>query len=88
MFVVPVGAVFAFTAICVGFPGAPSGFGATIDIYTILPVLIIMSFCSFFLLLIVLYCRIEVFEPVEGRQLTKSSAKPIRKRLLEYWFPY
>ncbi|KDR69106.1 hypothetical protein GALMADRAFT_934530 [Galerina marginata CBS 339.88] len=45
MFVVPVGAVFAFTTIRTGFPGAPSGFGATIDLFTILPVLVIMSLC-------------------------------------------
>ncbi|KAF9002184.1 hypothetical protein BDQ17DRAFT_1542485 [Cyathus striatus] len=61
MFVVPVGAVFAFTTIRAGFPGAPSGFGATIDLFTILPVLIIMSLCSFFLLLVVLYRRIGAY---------------------------
>jgi len=58
MFVVPVGALFAFTTIRAAFPGAPSGFGATIDLYTILPVLVIMSLCSFFLLIVVLYRRI------------------------------
>ncbi|KAF9522924.1 hypothetical protein CPB83DRAFT_863762 [Crepidotus variabilis] len=88
MFVVPVGAVFAFTAIRVGFPGAPSGFGASIDIYTILPVLIIMSFCSFFLLLIVLYRRIEVFGPAEGVVRAQSSTKSMREKLIDYWFPY
>ncbi|KAF8992226.1 hypothetical protein BDQ17DRAFT_1546559 [Cyathus striatus] len=65
MFVVPVGAVFAFTTIRAGFPGAPSGFGATIDLFTILPVLIIMSLCSFFLLLIILYRRIGIYVNID-----------------------
>ncbi|KAJ2919396.1 hypothetical protein MD484_g1039, partial [Candolleomyces efflorescens] len=59
MFVVPVGALFAFTSIRANLPGAPDGFGTTLDMFSILPVLIIMSFCSFALLLIVLYRRIS-----------------------------
>ncbi|KAF8165647.1 hypothetical protein B0H34DRAFT_247113 [Crassisporium funariophilum] len=58
MFVVPVGSLFAFTSIRASLPGAPSGFGTTIDLYTILPVLVVMSICSSFLLLVVLYRRI------------------------------
>ncbi|KDR67422.1 hypothetical protein GALMADRAFT_1086258 [Galerina marginata CBS 339.88] len=58
MFVVPIGALFAFSSIRANLPGAPAGFGATIDMFTIVPVLVIMSACSFFLLLIVLYRRI------------------------------
>ncbi|KAF8804302.1 hypothetical protein BYT27DRAFT_7194475 [Phlegmacium glaucopus] len=65
MFVVPVGALFAFTSIRANLPGAPAGFGATIDLFTILPVLIIMSFCSFSLLLIIL-CRRISQETVRG----------------------
>ncbi|KDR72369.1 hypothetical protein GALMADRAFT_159048, partial [Galerina marginata CBS 339.88] len=63
MFVVPVGALFAFTSVRANLPGAPVGFGATIDLFTILPVLIIMSLCiasqSFTLLLVILYRRIR-----------------------------
>ncbi|KAF8965066.1 hypothetical protein BDZ97DRAFT_1813442 [Flammula alnicola] len=59
MFVVPVGAVFAFTSIRTNFPGAPSGFGTTLDMYSTLPFLVIMSFCSFTLLLLILYRRIH-----------------------------
>ncbi|KAH9484382.1 hypothetical protein JR316_0003863 [Psilocybe cubensis] len=59
LFVVPVGAVFAFSSVRSNLPGAPAGFGATIDLYTILPVLVIMSFCSVALLLTVLYRRIK-----------------------------
>ncbi|KAF9551922.1 hypothetical protein CPC08DRAFT_768606 [Agrocybe pediades] len=79
MFVVPVGATFAFTSIRANLPGAPPGFGTTIgailcfspldydwsmlslftaDIFTTLPVLVIMSLCSFSLLLMTLYRRI------------------------------
>ncbi|KAF9556118.1 hypothetical protein CPC08DRAFT_820643 [Agrocybe pediades] len=59
MFVVPIGTLFAFTSIRANLPGSPSGFGTTIDIYTILPVLIIMSFCSVSLLLTILYQRVR-----------------------------
>ncbi|PPQ81255.1 hypothetical protein CVT26_015074 [Gymnopilus dilepis] len=45
MFVVPVGALFAFSSIRANLPGAPTGFGAAIDLFTIIPVLVIMSFC-------------------------------------------
>jgi len=59
MFVVPVGAVFAFTSIRANFPGAPDGFGTKLDMYSTLPFLVIMSFCSFTLLLLILYRRIH-----------------------------
>ncbi|KAF9557530.1 hypothetical protein CPC08DRAFT_775037 [Agrocybe pediades] len=63
IFIVVVGVanctLFAFTSIRANLPGAPSGFGTTIDSYTILPVLIIMSFCSVGLLLTILYLRIR-----------------------------
>ncbi|KAF8875340.1 hypothetical protein CPB84DRAFT_1796607 [Gymnopilus junonius] len=59
MFVVPVGALFAFSSIRSNLPGAPTGFGATIDTFTILPVLVIMGLCSFTLLVVILYRRID-----------------------------
>ncbi|KDR77571.1 hypothetical protein GALMADRAFT_138660 [Galerina marginata CBS 339.88] len=66
MFVLPLGAVFAFTSIRANFPGAPSGFGTTLDTYSTLPVLVIMSFCSSSLILLILYRRIQR-QNVEGR---------------------
>ncbi|KAF8991241.1 hypothetical protein BDQ17DRAFT_1413775 [Cyathus striatus] len=59
IFVVPVGALFAFTSVRVNLPGAPPGFGTTMDLYSTLPVLIIISLCSVFLLLTILLWRIK-----------------------------
>jgi len=59
MFVVPVGALFAFTSVRANLPGAPAGFGAAIDFFSILPVLVILALSSAFLLLVVLSRRIQ-----------------------------
>ncbi|KAF8652148.1 hypothetical protein AX16_004534 [Volvariella volvacea WC 439] len=45
VFVLPTASLFAFTTIRENLPGAPDGFGAAIDLYSIVPVLIIMSIC-------------------------------------------
>jgi hypothetical protein len=42
--VIPVGTLFAFTQLRATLPGAPAGFGATIDFVGILPCLALMSF--------------------------------------------
>ncbi|KAJ7461410.1 hypothetical protein B0H11DRAFT_2057027, partial [Mycena galericulata] len=55
LFVLPVGAVFALTSVRANFPGAPVGF----DLYSILPTLVIMACCSFYLLLFVLGQRLR-----------------------------
>ncbi|KJA21289.1 hypothetical protein HYPSUDRAFT_739272 [Hypholoma sublateritium FD-334 SS-4] len=65
MFVLPVGVLFAFTSIRTNLPGAPAGFGARIDLFSILPVLVIVTLCSFFLLLIVLHHRLFEREKVK-----------------------
>ncbi|KAF8961645.1 hypothetical protein BDZ97DRAFT_1828358 [Flammula alnicola] len=75
MFVVPAGAVFAFTSIRANLPGAPAGFGTTIDLYTILPVLVIMSFCSFALLLIILHRRILYWKLEKKRQESQDNER-------------
>ncbi|KAJ7447547.1 hypothetical protein B0H11DRAFT_2202731 [Mycena galericulata] len=59
LFVLPVGAVFALTSVRANFPGAPVGFGATMDLYSILPTLVIMACCSFYLLMFVLGQRLR-----------------------------
>ncbi|KAG2018659.1 hypothetical protein CC2G_008071 [Coprinopsis cinerea AmutBmut pab1-1] len=59
MFVVPIGALFAFASIRANLPGAPDGFGTILDTFSIIPVLIIMSLSSFILLVAVLYKRIK-----------------------------
>ncbi|KAJ7589665.1 hypothetical protein C8J56DRAFT_1076472 [Mycena floridula] len=58
IFVLPIGAVFALTSIRSNLPGAPTGFGTLIDLYSILPVLVITSLCGCYLLLFVLYRRL------------------------------
>jgi len=55
---VPVAFLLALLVIRSTFPGAPSSFGTTFDSYTILPVLIILMLCSFFLLLVTFHRRI------------------------------
>ncbi|TFK33432.1 hypothetical protein BDQ12DRAFT_766764 [Crucibulum laeve] len=62
MFVVPVGAVLSLTSVRANLPGAPVGFGATIDLYSVLPVLVIMALCSFYLLFVILYRRLNLWE--------------------------
>ncbi|TFK33428.1 hypothetical protein BDQ12DRAFT_766759 [Crucibulum laeve] len=62
MFVIPVGAVLSLTSVRANLPGAPVGFGATIDSYSVLPVLVIMAICSFYLLVIILYRRLTSWE--------------------------
>jgi len=59
MFVVPVGALFAFTSVRANLPGAPAGFGAAIDFFSILPVLVVLAVSSAFLLLVILSRRIQ-----------------------------
>jgi hypothetical protein len=69
MFVVPVGALFAFTSVRVNLPGAPPGFGTTMDLYSTLPVLILISLCSVFLLLTILLWRIrEVTRQLKAKE--------------------
>ncbi|KDR70684.1 hypothetical protein GALMADRAFT_214418 [Galerina marginata CBS 339.88] len=67
----PVGALFAFSSIRANFPGAPVGF----DIYTILPVLVIMSLCSFSLLLVILYRRIQEHKTEGDEERTLKDLK-------------
>ncbi|TFK24489.1 hypothetical protein FA15DRAFT_669584 [Coprinopsis marcescibilis] len=62
MFVVPIGALFAFTSIRANLPGAPVGFGTVLDTFSIVPVLIIMSLSSFLLLMAVFYKRVRQIE--------------------------
>ncbi|KAJ7849750.1 hypothetical protein B0H13DRAFT_1906072 [Mycena leptocephala] len=62
MFVLPVGTLFAFTAVRANFPGAPEGFGAVIDYYGILPNLGLITLITAVLLSRVLYKRIESSE--------------------------
>ncbi|KAF8901905.1 hypothetical protein CPB84DRAFT_910731 [Gymnopilus junonius] len=64
MFVLPIGVLFAFTSIRANLPGAPAGFGARIDLYTILPVLVVVTLCGFFLLLMVLLRRLYDGKPI------------------------
>ncbi|KAF8639483.1 hypothetical protein AX16_010280 [Volvariella volvacea WC 439] len=59
VFVLPIASLFAFTTIRESFPGAPDGFGDPLDLYSIIPVLILMSICSFSLVLRVLRLRIS-----------------------------
>ncbi|KDR70689.1 hypothetical protein GALMADRAFT_144575 [Galerina marginata CBS 339.88] len=81
MFVVPVGALFAFSSIRANFPGAPAGFGATIDMYTILPVLVIMSLCSFSLLLVILYRRIQEHKTGDDEENLKKADRTSRNSM-------
>ncbi|KAK7039875.1 hypothetical protein R3P38DRAFT_493444 [Favolaschia claudopus] len=59
MFVVPIATLFAFTSVRANFPGAPSGFGAVVDYYGILPNLGLMTLSSAILLLRVLFRRVS-----------------------------
>ncbi|KAF8961637.1 hypothetical protein BDZ97DRAFT_1828320 [Flammula alnicola] len=70
MFVVPAGAVFAFTSVRANLPGAPAGF----DLYTILPVLVIMS-SAFALLLIILHRRILYWKLEKKRQESQDNER-------------
>ncbi|KAJ7148490.1 hypothetical protein C8R43DRAFT_1009152 [Mycena crocata] len=63
MFVLPIGALFAFTSVRSNLPGAPAGFGAVVDYYGILPNLGLMTLFSAILLFGVLYRRIEAASP-------------------------
>ncbi|KAG2014227.1 hypothetical protein CC2G_011064 [Coprinopsis cinerea AmutBmut pab1-1] len=80
MFVVPIGALFAFTSIRSNLPGAPQGFGTVLDTFSIVPVLIITSVSSFVLLISVLYKRIR--EAQSAERLSKESAGPDIKQEL------
>ncbi|KAJ7073840.1 hypothetical protein C8F01DRAFT_1271750 [Mycena amicta] len=60
MFVLPIGALFAFTSVRANLPGAPAGFGAVVDYYGILPNLALMTLFSAVLLIGVLYRRVKV----------------------------
>ncbi|KAK0477794.1 hypothetical protein IW261DRAFT_1565573 [Armillaria novae-zelandiae] len=44
--VVPIGTVFAFTQLRASMPGAPEGFGDTLDVVGLLPCLILLSICA------------------------------------------
>ncbi|PPQ81612.1 hypothetical protein CVT26_002979 [Gymnopilus dilepis] len=88
MFVLPIGVLFAFTSIRANLPGAPEGFGARIDLYTILPVLVIITLCGFFLLLAILIQRLREMKPAkeghtEGTQeiSVESSKTPIKSSI-------
>ncbi|KAK7020333.1 hypothetical protein R3P38DRAFT_3358150 [Favolaschia claudopus] len=58
MFVVPIATLFAFTSVRANLPGAPTGFGAVVDYYGILPNLALITLFSAILLLQVLYRRV------------------------------
>jgi len=58
LFVLPLGALFAFTSVRSNLPGAPSGFGAYIDFIGILPNLVLITLCTFVLFFAVLIRRI------------------------------
>ncbi|KAJ7834165.1 hypothetical protein B0H13DRAFT_1914229 [Mycena leptocephala] len=58
MFVLPIGALFAFTAVRANLPGAPAGFGAVVDYYGILPNLGLITLFSAILLFGILSRRI------------------------------
>ncbi|TFK24487.1 hypothetical protein FA15DRAFT_592401, partial [Coprinopsis marcescibilis] len=82
MFVVPIGALFAFTSIRANLPGAPSGFGTVLDAFSIVPVLIIMSSSSFLLLMAVFFKRVrqlgnkEVDSVAGGGALRETNSCP------------
>ncbi|KDR70691.1 hypothetical protein GALMADRAFT_144577 [Galerina marginata CBS 339.88] len=59
IFVVPIAILLAYSTIRANLPGAPNSFGAIIDVYTILPVFVIMFASSFSVLLVILYQRID-----------------------------
>ncbi|KAJ7157879.1 hypothetical protein C8R43DRAFT_996025 [Mycena crocata] len=59
MFVLPIGALFAFTSVRANLPGAPAVFGAVVDYYGILPNLALMTLFGAILLVGVLYRRIR-----------------------------
>ncbi|KAF8509088.1 hypothetical protein JB92DRAFT_2948851 [Gautieria morchelliformis] len=63
--VIPVATLFAFVSLRGTFPGAPTGFGATIDFMGILPCLGILSFCSVLMIGVFLF-RIDPEQPLAG----------------------
>ncbi|KAJ7696628.1 hypothetical protein B0H16DRAFT_1727604 [Mycena metata] len=58
MFVLPIGTLFAFTSVRANLPGAPTGFGAVVDYYGILPNLGLITLFTSILLFGVLYRRV------------------------------
>ncbi|KAF8509094.1 hypothetical protein JB92DRAFT_3097813 [Gautieria morchelliformis] len=63
--VIPVATLFAFVQLRGTFPGAPTGFGATIDFMGILPCLGILSFCSVLMIGVFLF-RLNPEIPLAG----------------------
>ncbi|KAK7039884.1 hypothetical protein R3P38DRAFT_2696005 [Favolaschia claudopus] len=59
MFVLPIATLFAFTSVRGSLPGAPTGFGAVVDYYGILPNLGLITLFSAVLLIRVLYRRVS-----------------------------
>ncbi|KAJ7073838.1 hypothetical protein C8F01DRAFT_1271747 [Mycena amicta] len=68
MFVLPIGALFAFTSVRANLPGAPAGFGAIVDYYGILPNLALMTLCSAVLLIGVLYRRVRFSSKAKAKR--------------------
>ncbi|KAF8509084.1 hypothetical protein JB92DRAFT_546965 [Gautieria morchelliformis] len=66
--VTPVATLFAFVQLRGTFPGAPTGFGATIDFMGILPCLGILSFCSVLMIGVFLF-RHDPEQPLAGPSL-------------------
>jgi len=77
IFVVPIGVVFSLTSVRANLPGAPVGFGAAIDLYSILPVLVIMALCGCYLLLVILYRRLDKEDTKVGKSGTKTTSEHV-----------
>ncbi|KAJ7321544.1 hypothetical protein DFH08DRAFT_818406 [Mycena albidolilacea] len=77
MLALPIGALFAFTSIRANFPGAPTGFGAVVDYYGILPNIVLITLFGVILLLGVLYRRVQSMR-AESMNKEKSSSIPTR----------
>ncbi|KAJ7877592.1 hypothetical protein B0H14DRAFT_3130193 [Mycena olivaceomarginata] len=73
MFVLPIGTLFAFTAVRTNFPGAPEGFGAVIDYYGILPNLGLITLFTAVLLFRVLYLRIASSELLKNNKSSNDA---------------
>ncbi|KAJ7452716.1 hypothetical protein B0H11DRAFT_282987 [Mycena galericulata] len=90
MFVLPIGALFAFTSVRANLPGAPPGFGDSVDYYGILPNLALITLFSAIMLLTVLFRRALKSEETKNKAQaptlsssdeTKNNSTPVELEL-------
>ncbi|KAJ6585991.1 hypothetical protein B0H19DRAFT_1250735 [Mycena capillaripes] len=80
MFAVPIATLFAFTSVRANLPGAPTGFGAVIDYYGVLPNLGLITLFGAILLIGVLHRRIAE-EHEKHKKLKKQASGDVESQL-------